>query len=70
MTNRTLVSVRVGVRTWIKIYIRVLRTWNYYQKSSDSGLMREGKKLNMAEKEDLEIQMNEVVYKIESHLHT
>ena len=32
MTNRTLVRVRAGVRVraWIKIYIRVLRTWNYY----------------------------------------
>ena len=32
MTNRTLVRVRAGVRVraWIKIYIRVLRTWNDY----------------------------------------
>ena len=42
MTNRTLVRVRVRVRVrfrvragvrvraWIKIYIRVLRTWNDY----------------------------------------
>ena len=31
MTNRTLVRVRAGVRAWIKIYIRVLRTWSYYR---------------------------------------
>ena len=29
MTNRT-VRVSAGVRAWIKIYIRVLRTWNDY----------------------------------------
>ena len=33
--NRTLVRDRVGVRAWIKIYIRVLRTWNYYPKMAD-----------------------------------
>ena len=33
MTNRTLVRVRVGVRVraWMKIYIPVLRTRNYYR---------------------------------------